>query len=108
TATLARAATVRARGMAAVADTIVAAGTSEQTRTQRPVAAAFVRQVLLGQDAEGYAAACEALAAATDPDFASVKVPVMLVTGSDDRTSPVTVNEAVLALLPSGQQHVFD
>ena len=53
--------------MAAVAPTIVANATSEATRRDRPEVAAFVRELLMRQDPEGYARSCEALAAATDP-----------------------------------------
>jgi hypothetical protein len=66
-ATRARAAAVREQGMAAVASTIVANATSEATRRDRPEVAAFVRELLMRQDPEGYARSCEALAAATDP-----------------------------------------
>lgn len=107
-ATRARARTVRAGGMSAVADTIVAAATSERTRTQRPLAAALVRELLLGQNPEGYAAACEALAAADEPDFSSVTCPTLLVTGSEDKVSPVAVNEEIGALVPKARIHVIE
>ncbi|MFF5587973.1 alpha/beta fold hydrolase [Streptomyces hygroscopicus] len=107
-ATRARARTVREGGMSAVADTIVSVATSEQTRTQRPLAAALVRELLLGQDPEGYAAACEALAAAEEPDFASIKAPALLLTGSEDRTSPPAVNDDIFALLPKATLHILE
>jgi 2-keto-4-pentenoate hydratase/2-oxohepta-3-ene-1,7-dioic acid hydratase in catechol pathway/pimeloyl-ACP methyl ester carboxylesterase len=104
--TLARAETVRAGGMRAVADTIVAAATSERTRTERPVLAAFVREILLRQPAEGYAAACEALAAAAEPAWDRITAPVHIISGTEDRTSPVAVGEALLGLLGNASQHV--
>ncbi|MFI6951425.1 alpha/beta fold hydrolase [Streptomyces sp. NPDC050422] len=107
-ATLARARTVREGGMSAVADTIVSVATSEQTRTERPLAAALVRELLLGQDPDSYAAACEALASAEEPDFASIKAPVLLLTGSDDKTSPMAVNDEIFALLPKARLHVIE
>lgn len=107
-ATRARARTVRSGGMSAVADTIVAAATSEETRTQRPLAAALVRELLLGQDPDGYAAACEALAAAIEPDFASITCPVLQLTGDADKVSPVAVNEEIRAQLPKARLHVLD
>jgi pimeloyl-ACP methyl ester carboxylesterase len=107
-ATRGRARTVRAGGMSAVADTIVAVATSEETRRERPLAAAMVRELLLGQDPEGYAAACEALAAAREPDFSSIKIPVMLLTGSQDKTSPVAVNDELISLLPNARLHVIE
>ncbi|MCX4759638.1 hypothetical protein OG562_01265 [Streptomyces sp. NBC_01275] len=51
-AALARARTVRDGGMSAVPDAIVSVATSEATRNERPLAAAMVRELLLGQDPE--------------------------------------------------------
>lgn len=107
-ATRARARTVREGGMAAVTDTIVANALSTATRAGRPVTVAAVRELLLGQTAEGYASACEALAAATEPDFAAVNAPVLLITGDEDKVSPVAVNEALLGLYPHAALHVLD
>jgi 2-keto-4-pentenoate hydratase/2-oxohepta-3-ene-1,7-dioic acid hydratase in catechol pathway/pimeloyl-ACP methyl ester carboxylesterase len=107
-ATRARARAVREGGMSAVADAIVSAATSEQTRTERPLAAALVRELLLGQDPDSYAAACEALASAGEPDFASIKAPVLLLTGSDDKISTLAVNDDIFALLPNARLHVIE
>jgi 2-keto-4-pentenoate hydratase/2-oxohepta-3-ene-1,7-dioic acid hydratase in catechol pathway/pimeloyl-ACP methyl ester carboxylesterase len=107
-ATRARARAVREGGMSAVADTIVAAALSESTRASKPVAVAAVRELLLGQDPTGYAFACEALAAAIDPDFSSISVPVLLLTGDEDKVSPVAVNEELLAAYPNAQLNVLD
>lgn len=107
-ATRARARAVRAGGMSAVADAIVSVATSAETRTRRPTAAALVRELLLGQDPDAYAAACEALAAAAEPDFSSLTCPTLLLTGSEDRTSPVAVNHEIGALLPKARIEVID
>ena len=50
-----RAARVRTEGMAAIADAIVTAGTSDDTKANNPVAASFVRESIMAQPAEGYA-----------------------------------------------------
>ncbi|MDT7684288.1 MAG: hypothetical protein QOG57_4598, partial [Pseudonocardiales bacterium] len=62
-----RAAVLREKGTAAVAPGVVANALSETTRQRRPEVAAFVRELVMRQDPEGYARNCEALAAATDP-----------------------------------------
>jgi pimeloyl-ACP methyl ester carboxylesterase len=98
-ATRARAATVRAHGMAAVADTIVGAATSPAAREKHPAVGALVRELLLGQDAEAYAQACEALAAAESPDLGAITCPVLLLTGTDDKVSPPATSEAMAAEL---------
>ncbi|MET9793664.1 bifunctional fumarylacetoacetate hydrolase/alpha/beta hydrolase family protein [Streptomyces canus] len=107
-ATRVRARAVREGGMSAVADTLVSVATSEQTRTERPLAAALVRELLLGQDPDSYAAACDALLAAEEPDFASIKAPVLLLTGSDDKISSLAINDDIFALLPSARLHVIE
>ena len=108
TATRARARTVRQGGMSAVADTIVAAALSTDTHSSRPLTVALVRELLLGQDPAGYATACEALAAAAEPDFAKIEVPVLLLTGDEDKVSPAAVNGDLLALYPHADMHVIE
>jgi len=75
-------------GMQAIAEAIVQAATSSDTRATKPVTVALVRESLMRQDPEGYARSCEALAAAQPVDTAAVKCPVLLVTGEDDAVAP--------------------
>lgn len=86
----ARAALVRNQGMSAVVDAITQAGTSAYVQQNSPLAVAAVRISLLGQDAEGYAKACAALAeSASDVlDVKSLKPPVSFVTGEEDKVGP--------------------
>ena len=79
-----RAAKARAEGMAGIADQIVEATTSRDTKSVQPVAVALVREFIMRQDAEGYARNCEALAAAEPADLNRIKCPVRLVTGDED------------------------
>jgi pimeloyl-ACP methyl ester carboxylesterase len=85
----ARAAKARSEGMTGVADQVVAGGLSADTKAHRPEAAAFVRELVMRQPAEGYARHCEALAAAQGADVASIKAPALLITGDEDNTSPI-------------------
>lgn len=118
-ATLARAALVRARGIAAVVDAVVAAGTSDASRRTSPVAAAAVRMSLLGQDPEAYAKACHALAGSgtTTLGVEGVTAPTLIIAGADDKVSPPAVCEQYkakvkgsrLVVLPGvGHWHVFE
>ncbi len=84
----ARAAKVRAEGMAPVADALVQGTLSASTRSQLPVSVAMVRESLLGQDPEGYAKTCDALADAGPADVGRLEVPVLLVTGDEDPVAP--------------------
>ena len=83
-----RAGVLREKGPAAVAPGVVANALSETTRREKPEVAAFVRELVMRQDAEGYARNCEALAAATDPGPVAAGLPLLLVTGSDDKVGP--------------------
>lgn len=103
-----RARAVREGGMPAVADGIAAVAVSDRSRARNPLSGALVRELLLGQDPEAYAAACEALAAAADPDFAAITAPVLLLTGSEDKTSPVALNEEIRDLLPKADLRILD
>jgi 3-oxoadipate enol-lactonase len=75
-------------GMQAIAEAIVQAATSTDTRAHKPVTVALVRESLMRQDPEGYARSCEALAAAQPVDTAAIKCPTLLVTGEDDAVAP--------------------
>ncbi|WP_349536542.1 bifunctional fumarylacetoacetate hydrolase/alpha/beta hydrolase family protein [Rhodococcus rhodochrous] len=107
-ATQARARTVRVGGMSAVADTIVAAALSMETKATRPLAVTAVRELLLGQDPAGYANACEALAAATEPKFSDIAVPTLVITGDEDKVSPVAVNEQLAESITDSRLEILD
>jgi pimeloyl-ACP methyl ester carboxylesterase len=92
-----RAAVLRKQGTEAVAPGVVANALSANTRRDKPEVAAFVRELIMRQDAEGYARNCEALAAATDPGPIASGLPLLLVTGTDDKVGPPAVTEALAA-----------
>jgi len=107
-AILARAATLRAEGTAAIADAIVARSISPVTRSGRPEAAAFVRELVMRQDLEGYARNNEALAAATDPGPVGPHLPLLLIAGRDDTLSPPSVSERIAVAHGSADVRVLD
>ena len=90
-----RAATARDDGMVPIADALLLAATSTETRQRRPVACALVREFLMGQDPEGYARTCEALAAASAADLGVIDCPVLLITGDEDKVAPPAAAEAM-------------
>lgn len=90
----ARAAKARSEGMTGIADAIVAGGTAGQTRAERPEIAAFVRELVMRQPPEGYAATCEALAKVQGADVSQLACPALLITGAEDATaSPAAAAE---------------
>lgn len=106
-ATRERAALVRDQGMSAVAEAISRGATSDQAAEHNSLLRPLVRELLLGQDAEAYAQACEALAAATNPDLSAIKSQVLLITGDEDGVSPPATNEAIAGELTDAQRHTI-
>ena len=93
----ARARTVREKGMCGVVDGILANGTSPRTQKERPWSAAAVRASLMGQDAEGYAKACMALAGSSKDTIQVDGLKgkkILLLTGSDDKVTPEAASKA--------------
>lgn len=90
-----RARLVRQGGMIAVADAVSAAGLASATKESNPIALAFVRELHLRQDPEGFAQSCEALAAAKSADFRAIRCPTLLVTGEDDGVAPPAAAQAL-------------
>src|SRR5262249_24438158 len=64
-ASRAGAAQAREGDMQRIADALLRASLSAETRARRPATVAFVRESLMRQDPEGYARTCEALAEMT-------------------------------------------
>lgn len=118
--THARASTVRAKTMSAVAGAVATGGTAAKTQAENPLAIAAVRMSLLGQDPEGYAKACDALADATNTlDFTAIKPETLIITGIEDKISPPALCQryekdlgdrckGVTVLPDVGHWHVFE
>jgi pimeloyl-ACP methyl ester carboxylesterase len=84
----------RTKGMAAVVDAVVASGTSEHTRSKNPLAVAALRLSLMGQDPEGYAKACSALAESKQLlNIGKVEAETLIITGDANLMSSPLVCE---------------
>jgi 3-oxoadipate enol-lactonase len=88
TAIRGRAAKAREGDMQPIADALVQGSLSNETRTKRQAAVAFVRESLMRQDPQGYARSCEALAEMQPADTAKIACPTLLVTGDEDMVAP--------------------
>jgi pimeloyl-ACP methyl ester carboxylesterase len=75
-------------GMQEIAQTLMNAATSADSRQRSPAAAAFVRESLMRQDPEGYARNCEALADAKPAAVERIEAPTLLVSGDEDTVAP--------------------
>ncbi|KAJ4130415.1 hypothetical protein NW765_016602 [Fusarium oxysporum] len=86
--------TVKKEGMEPMAKTIPFAATgSKATLTQK----AFIRALLLSQEPEGYIALCRAIAQAELPPYANIKCPVLVLSGEEDKTSPIPDAQKILS-----------
>ena len=74
--------------MQAIADTLVQASTSAETKARRHAVVAYVRESLMRQDPDGYARTCDALAEAEPADARAIACPTLLVTGDEDGVAP--------------------
>ncbi|MGD9539168.1 MAG: alpha/beta fold hydrolase [Alphaproteobacteria bacterium] len=102
-----RAKTARKDGMVGIADTLVNAGTSAVTKAHHPATAAFVREILMRQDAKGYAATCEALAAVKSADLAKIACPTLLLTGDEDGVAPPAAVQKLAKGIKGAKMVVF-
>jgi pimeloyl-ACP methyl ester carboxylesterase len=103
-----RAAKARAEGMPGIADQIVQATLSGETKSNAPVAVALVREFIMRQDAEGYARNCEALAAAQPANLDRIKCPVRLVTGDEDPVAPASNARAMAERLSDARVTILN
>ena len=103
TATYARAALVRERGMLAVVDAVAGAGISTHSKTHNPLALASARVSILGQDPEGYSKACVALADSSKDtlDISALKTRVLIITGEEDKVSPPDMCKKMKEKIPN-------
>ncbi|KAJ5156215.1 Alpha/beta hydrolase fold-1 [Penicillium capsulatum] len=81
-------------GMEPMANTIPTAAVGSQST---PLQRAFIRELLLGQDARGYAALCRAIASAPVPEYAAVRAPFLLIAGAEDKSAAI-----------EGCKHIFE
>jgi 3-oxoadipate enol-lactonase len=94
------------KGIEAIRDSTVennvAPSSSDLVRT-------VVRQMISSQNAEGYAATCEAICAQShvDPDYTAIKCPVLLIAGDQDKISPLGKSEGLKSLIGGGHEKVL-
>jgi 3-oxoadipate enol-lactonase/4-carboxymuconolactone decarboxylase len=101
-----RAATVRAEGMGALADPLLARWVTEDFLSAPP--ALGLRAMLLRTDPEGYAGAAEAIAAANlTEQTATLRMPALVLVGDADMATPRASAEALAAAIPGARLQVI-
>lgn len=103
----ARAAKARMEGLAAVADQMAEAALSRDSRERNPLAVAYVRETIMRQDAEAYAATCEALSEARSADFGRIGKRALLVTGEDDAIGTPAMSRDIAARMPGSHAEIL-
>lgn len=86
-----RAQKARGGGLPEIADAIVENGLSSDARARNPAVAAFVRETIMRQNAEGYARTCEALAGANAANHQRIRCPALIINGEDDTVASPSV-----------------
>lgn len=77
---------VQSGGMESMANAIPSGATGPSTT---PLQKAFIRELLLAQDPEGYIANCRAIEFAQPPQYADVKCPTLILAGEVDKSTPL-------------------
>ncbi|WP_199257741.1 3-oxoadipate enol-lactonase [Paracoccus binzhouensis] len=101
-----RIAAIRAAGIGSIADTIMQRWFAPGFRARAELAA--WRNMVVRTSAGGYVAACEALAAADLTEGArALRLPVLVIAGDRDGSSPAELVGATAALIPGAGFHVI-
>lgn len=104
-----RIAAVREQGVAGIADQVLARWYPPAFRQTRPTAYQDFREMLLGTSADGYVATCEAL---RDEDLrpllGELDLPVLVLGGSEDGSTPPDMVRAFAASLPDARFELIE
>jgi len=76
-----------------LANTIPAAATGSKAG---PLQHAFIRSLILGTSSQGYMSLCQVIARAAQPNYEKIKVPLLIIVGTEDKTAPLASSEAIL------------
>lgn len=105
----ARAETVRRAGSTApIADAVLARWLTPAYARAHPATAQALREMLLASPAQGYADACEAIAAMDlRSDLSRISAPTLVVAGREDEAIPPAHGEAIAATVPRARFHLL-
>lgn len=99
-----RAATVRAQGTGAIADTVVARWLTDARRASDPQTTDYLREMIAQTPADGYAACCDVIRE-TDlrDDLAEITAPTLVVAAADDPSLPPVHQQVIAAGIPGSR-----
>jgi pimeloyl-ACP methyl ester carboxylesterase len=87
---------------------LVAVADAASSGLSDPLAAAFLRESHMRQDAEGFAQSCEALAAAEGADLRLIRAPALIVTGAEDQVAPPSVARELASKLKGARTKILE
>lgn len=85
--------TDRLDGLETLADSIPTAATCSKST---PLHHAFIRSLILGTSTEGYISLCNVIAKAEKPRYGNIKVPVLILSGGEDKTASLASSKEIL------------
>jgi 3-oxoadipate enol-lactonase len=104
-----RARLVRAKGMEAIAETVVVRWFTPELSRDEPETLARFRAMLVATPAEGYARCCEALAVWDARErLSKISVPTLVIAGAEDPATPVEHAELLASRIPAARLLVLE
>lgn len=100
----------RSEGASAIAEVMLPKMLTEQTLSQQPELAEFVRGMMAATPVEGITGALEAMAARSDstPLLASIQVPTLIIVGNEDQITPTAVAQEMHKAIPNAELVIID
>ncbi|KAH8646992.1 3-oxoadipate enol-lactone hydrolase-like protein [Tricladium varicosporioides] len=83
---------VKQNGLESLANSIPTAATGSWSTSLHH---AFIRSLILGTSPEGYVSLCTVIARAKEPNYSAITVPLLLLAGEDDKTSPLESSKSI-------------
>ncbi len=104
-----RAATVRADGMGAIADAVLARWITPELAARDPELVARLRAMLTATDADSYAQCCEAIGAMDlRADLGRIAAPTLVIGGAQDPSTPPEHQRLIAAGVPGARLELLD
>lgn len=100
--------TVRANGMAAIADQVVTRWFTEPFQAASPETVAQIKAMLLATSPAGYAGCCAAIRDMDQArDISRISCPVLVIAGADDPATPPADGEAIAAAIKGAEIEIL-
>jgi pimeloyl-ACP methyl ester carboxylesterase len=93
--------TVEKDGMQPMADTIPGAAVGKKAS---PLTKAFIRELLLAQEPQGYVSNCRVIVNAEPPNYGKISVPVLIIAGDEDKSAPLAGCKKMFEEMGTGEK----